>query len=67
MKNFTFDVKITGYEQVTVSAKNLKEAEEKALNRFDEIYKKQPLSDLRTKSYELQRLGRDFNYDEDEL
>ena len=57
MKVYTFDVKLTGYEQVTVKAKSLKDAEEKAIERFSEIYEKAPAFDLRTKTIELQRLG----------
>jgi len=56
-KTYTFDVKFTGYEQVMVKARNLAEAEQKALDRFDELYESKPVTDLRSKTVELQRLG----------
>ena len=57
MKQYTFDIKFTGYEQVTIEANSLEEAEQKALDRFEAHYTTAPAWDLRSKSQELQRLG----------
>lgn len=54
---YTFDVALTGYEQVTVEAESLEQAEELALERFEEIYKVEPAWSLRTKSTTLTQLG----------
>jgi hypothetical protein len=56
-KSYTFDIQLTGYEQVTVSASNLEQAEEKASDKFWLIYDTAPAQTLRTKSIELQLLG----------
>ena len=54
---YTFDVKFTGYEQITVEADSLEEAEQKAIDRFEGHYTTAPAGDLRSKSQELQLLG----------
>ena len=57
MKSYTFDVRLTGWEQITVKAKNIGDAEEKALARFEEIYTVAPAWDLRSKITELEPLS----------
>jgi len=57
---YTFDVKFTGYEQITVEAKSRKAAEAKAAEVFEAQYKKAPAWDLRTKSFEVTQLGEEI-------
>jgi hypothetical protein len=57
MKSYTFDVRLTGYEQITVKAKDIDKAREKALQRFEDIYIATPAWDLRSKAIELEPLS----------
>jgi len=54
---YTFDVKFTGYEQMTVEAKSRREAVAKVVEVFEAKYKKAPAWDLRTKSTDVTQLG----------
>lgn len=56
-KSYTFDIKLTGYEQVTVSARSMEQAKNKAMAKFWLIYDTAPAQSLRQKSTILQFLG----------
>lgn len=53
---YRIDVKLIGFETVEVEAHSAEEAEEKALDRFWEIYNEAPAKHLRWKSTELDHL-----------
>lgn len=57
MKTYVFDVRLTGYEQVSVTAKNCEQAREKAMQKFEDHYISAPAWDLRCKSIELDPLN----------
>lgn len=57
MKTYTYDVRLTGWEQITVKAKSGEEAKEKALQKFEDHYVTAPAWDLRCKSIELEPLN----------
>lgn len=56
---YTIDVKLIGFEQITVDAASLEEASEKAIDRFWEIYDTAPARALRTKTTECTFLGQE--------
>ena len=58
---YAFDMKLTGYEQVTVNADNLEEAQEQALDRFWEIH--YACNGLRQKVVHTELIGKTEEFD----
>lgn len=56
-KTYTFDVRLVGYEQISVQASDLKEAEERARDKFEFIYASRPAWHLRDKTLDLTLLA----------
>lgn len=59
MPKYRFDVKLTGFEEITVEADDEEAAREKALDKFEAHYSLAPARDLRQKVVELDNLDAD--------